>query len=151
MIIDKIENLSMYLFENEFLNLAIKHLTSEPIDSEYSGEGFRKSLIEFTTGAVNDKRFEAHRNYIDIHVVLEGREYVECVNSNDLVNQSEYDQNNDILFGDANTFSKFSGYLEKGFAFICFPHDAHLVGAHLDQEEKVKKVVYKVPLPENCL
>jgi biofilm protein TabA len=145
MIFDKIENLSIYKFTNESLNEAIKHISSTPIEEKYYGESFQKNIIEFTTLFDNEKKFEAHKRYIDIHTVLEGKEYIECVHFSELTNVSEYDDENDILFGDATTSSKLCGWLKKGYALICFPQDAHLVGAHINTAQNVKKIVFKIP------
>ncbi|NWQ40797.1 YhcH/YjgK/YiaL family protein [Bacillus sp. EB106-08-02-XG196] len=146
MIFDRIENLAMYTFLNDHLNEAIKHILSKPLTESYTGDSFQKNTIQFTTTPVNEKKFEAHKKFIDIHIVLEGKEYVECVNNGSLIDMTEYDDEHDILFGDTNSTSKFSGSLEEGFALICFPEDAHLVGAHIDSVQEIKKVVFKVPI-----
>ncbi|MBS4223674.1 YhcH/YjgK/YiaL family protein [Lederbergia citrea] len=144
MIYDKIENLGQYTFNNEKLNSAIQDIVAGLIEEENKSIDFQKNKIAFHTTLLKEKRYEAHKKYIDIHVVLEGKEYVEVANLQLLTNKSEYDSENDIFFGDVSTDSKFSGYLEKGFALICFPEDAHLVGAHKELEERVSKVVYKI-------
>lgn len=146
MIFDRIENLSLYSFSNEYLNEAINHILTNPLDEPYSGGAIQKNNIQFTTSDVKEKRFEAHKKFIDIHIVLEGKEYVECANVGLLTNLTVYDEEHDILFGDMNSTAKLSGYLEKGGVLITFPEDAHLVGAHLDSEQVVNKVVFKVPV-----
>ena len=146
MIFDRIENLAAYTFLNDNLNEAIKHILSKPLTESYTGSSFRKNTIQFTTTPVNEKKFEAHKKFIDIHIVLAGKEYIECVNIGSLIDMTEYDEEHDILFGDTNSTSKFSGSLGEGFALICFPQDAHLVGAHLNSVLEIKKVVLKVPI-----
>jgi biofilm protein TabA len=145
-IFDRIENLAMYTFLNDHLNEAIKHILSRSLLDSYTGNSFHKNTIQFTTTPVKEKKFEAHKKFIDIHIVIEGKEYVECVNIGSLTDMTEYDEEHDILFGDTKSTSKFSGYLEEGYALICFPQDAHLVGAHLNSVQEIKKVVFKVPL-----
>ncbi len=71
---------------------------------------------------------------------------MEISNLNYLSNLAEYDSSRDIAYGDMNSEFKFYGYLEPGYFLICFPADAHLVGGHIDKEQTVKKVVYKVAL-----
>lgn len=144
MIYDKIENLGQYIFDNKRLNSAIQDITSGLIEKDNVSEDFQKNNITFHTTSLSEKRYEAHKKYIDIHIVLEGKEYVEVANVQLLANKSEYDSENDIFFGDVTSDSKFCGYLEKGYALICFPEDTHLVGAHKREVQKVKKVVYKI-------
>ncbi|MEH7011780.1 YhcH/YjgK/YiaL family protein [Neobacillus niacini] len=146
MIFDRIENLAMYTFSNDHLNEAIKHILSKPLTESYTGNSFQKNINQFSTTHVNEKKFEAHKKFIDIHIVIEGKEYIECVNIGSLINMTEYDEEHDILFGDTNSTSKFSGSLEEGYALICFPQDAHLVGAHIDSVQEIKKVVFKVSI-----
>jgi biofilm protein TabA len=145
-IFDKIENLAMYTFLNDNLNEAIKHILCKPLKESYTGNSFQKNTIQFTTSPVNEKKFEAHKKFMDIHIVMEGKEYIECVNTGSLIDVTEYDEEHDIFFGDTNSTSKFSGSLGEGFALICFPQDAHLVGAHIDSVQEIKKVVFKVPI-----
>jgi biofilm protein TabA len=145
-IFDRIENLPFYSFFNEALNEAIKHILTTSLEEPYTGGLFQKNRIQFTTSAVKEKRFEAHKKFIDIHIVLEGKEYVECANVASLTNLTDYHEEHDIFFGDTTSIAKLSGFLEKGWVFITFPHDAHLVGAHLDSEQDVHKIVFKVPI-----
>lgn len=146
MIFDRIENLSLYSFSNEFLNKVINHILTHPLEEPWSEENIRKNLFQFTTSDVKEKRFEAHKKFIDIHIVLEGKEYIECAHIDLLTNPTEYDEAHDVLFGDITATAKLSGYLEEGSVLITFPEDAHLVGAHIDAEQVVKKVVFKVPV-----
>lgn len=146
MIFDRIENLSLYSFSNEHLNEAIQNILTTPIEEPYSGDQFQKIYLNFNTTDRKEKRFEAHKKFIDIHTVIEGREYIECTHVTSLTNVTEYDEEKDFLLGDTNSFTKLSGFLEKGYALITFPEDAHLVGAHLQSEKILKKVVFKVPV-----
>lgn len=146
MIFDRIENLSLYSFSNESLNEAINHILTHPIEEPYSGGIIQKNTLQFTTSDVKEKRYEAHKRFIDIHIVLKGKEYVECANVDFLTNLTEYDEEHDIFFGDMTSTAKLSGYLEAGGVLITFPEDAHLVGAHLDSAQVVNKIVFKVPV-----
>ncbi|MBS4201061.1 YhcH/YjgK/YiaL family protein [Bacillus sp. FJAT-49732] len=146
MIYDKLENLGQYIFNNQKLNSAIQDITAGLREDQNASDDFQKNKIAFTTTILNEKRYEAHKKYIDIHIVLEGREYVEVANVQDLTNITGYDPNNDIFFGDVLSERKFCGYLEKGYALICFPEDTHLVGAHKEAEENISKIVYKISM-----
>ena len=146
MIYDKLENLAQYTFSNQKLMSAINDITSGLIEEENRSDDFQKNKIKFTTTILTEKRYEAHKKFIDIHIVLKGKEYVEIANVQELTNATEYDEDNDIFFGDVVSDNKFCGYLQKGYALICFPEDTHLVGAHIETEEIINKVVYKISI-----
>ncbi|MBD2861166.1 YhcH/YjgK/YiaL family protein [Paenibacillus oceani] len=132
MIYDKIANLPQYAFLNPRMASCVTDLMAG-LDEETDGTqaDFAKNRIEFATAERNEKRFEAHRKYIDVHVVLEGTEYVEVTHVDNLTNATEYDSESDYLLGDASSTCVFGGYLEPGSFLICFPEDAHRVGPNM--------------------
>lgn len=146
MIYDKITNLDQYAFTNPRLMEAVQDIKNSLREMMFATTNFTKNQITFTTSPKAEKRFEAHKKYIDIHLVLEGREYVEVTNIECLSNQTEYDSQSDIYFGDIASDLKFTGYLEEGYFLICFPEDTHLVGAHEHSPIEVTKIVYKIAL-----
>lgn len=147
MIFGKISNAGRYKFDHPALQSAVEnmmHSLHEVVVPK--GSSFKKNVSVFTTTPKEEKRYEAHRNYIDIHVVLDGKEYVEVSHVDNLLNQAAYDPDSDIWFGDVLAEAKFSGYLEPGYFLICFPEDTHLVGAHEGVAEEVRKIVYKIAI-----
>jgi YhcH/YjgK/YiaL family protein len=148
MIYDKLTNLALYAFENPRMMSCVQdiksHLHEQLHDQAAEAKDFTKNQISFTTTSKKEKRYEAHKKYIDIHIVLEGREYVEVSHIDCLSNQTEYNSQHDIYFGDVTSDVKFTGYLEKGYFLICFPEDTHLVGAHEHIEQEVNKIIYKI-------
>ncbi|GIP40447.1 hypothetical protein J31TS4_37270 [Paenibacillus sp. J31TS4] len=144
MIYAKLDDLGRYAFSNPRLNRCLDDIRTNLTGGAGEQEAFRKSDLAFTTSPAGEKRYEAHRRYIDVHIVLEGREYVEITAAASLVSPTDYDRESDILFGDAASEDRFSGYLSSGHALILFPEDAHLVGAHRHTPSHVRKIVYKV-------
>ncbi|WP_068776592.1 YhcH/YjgK/YiaL family protein [Paenibacillus sp. FJAT-26967] len=144
MIYDKITNLGQYAFENPRMMSCIQDIRTNLLGETHGTADFRKNSISFTTTPISEKRYEAHNRFIDIHIVLEGREYVEVSNVECLTSRSEYDRERDIYFGDVGTGPRLSGYLEPGYFLICFPEDTHLVGAHEEREQEVTKIIYKI-------
>lgn len=144
MIYDRITNVGLYAFENPELAAAVRDIRSNLLGDAAEAGGFKKNRITFTTVPLTEKRFEAHKKYIDIHIVLEGREYVEVSHIDCLSDRTEYKEESDIIFGDVASDRKFCGYLERGSFLVCFPEDTHLVGAHVNDEIEVTKLVYKI-------
>ena len=146
MIYDKVQHAARYKFSSAALNKALEHVASgSPADEEDSGF-YISNIISFQTSVLESKQAEYHRKYIDIHVVLEGKEYVEVGHLDELTNSTSFDEKSDIGFGKLPEVNAFRGYLSPSFFLVCFPEDAHLVGAHIDEQEHVRKIVYKVPV-----
>jgi len=147
MIYDKIEHAARYKFSSVALNKALESVASGNTTTEHS-ELYKHNMISFQTSALDTKQAEYHRKYIDIHVVLEGKEYVQVGHIDQLTNCASFDEESDIGFGDLNTANQFQGYLSPSYFLVCFPEDAHLVGAHKQESETVRKIVYKVPVEQ---
>lgn len=144
MIYDKIANLPNYSFHNPRFASCVRDIVSN-LEGEAAATGdFAKKKLVFETAAKEEKRFEAHKRNIDIHIVLEGHEYVEVTHADNLINATEYDSEHDYVLGDAAAASTFSGYLQPGYFLICFPDDAHKVGTHETGGRQVVKLVYKI-------
>lgn len=146
MIYDKISNAGQYTFVNTRLMSAVEDMRLNLQGEARETNDFKKNHDTFTTSPKEERRYEAHQKFIDIHIVLEGREYVEVSNVDCLSNTTDYDPERDIYFGDITSDLKFKGYLEPGYFLICFPEDTHLVAAHEDMEQAVKKIVYKIAI-----
>ena len=87
--------------------------------------------------------WEGHRDYIDIHVILDGKERINYNLSNNL-KRLNYDKEGD--FASFEGRSKQSLILEKGDFAIFYPEDIHMTGLIVDGSEKVEKVIFKVKL-----
>ena len=88
-----------------------------------------------------DKDFEAHKQYIDVQMVLEGAECIEWCPLNKTQIQTTYDTDKDIMFL-SGIGQKFVA--TKDLFFIFFPEDAHKPGLPIQAPEYVKKAVFKI-------
>lgn len=87
---------------------------------------------------------EAHRVYIDIQLVISGREIVEICSKEGLAIKVPYTFDIEFFKSavDAQTI-----LLKQGFALILFPEDVHRPCLSVDgSSEPVKKIVIKVAL-----
>lgn len=115
-----------------------------------SSSFYKKTLLRFNTVPVKEKKAEFHKHYIDIHVVLQGEEYVEVGHVEHLIVTESYNEETDIGFGQLLADKKlYEGQLKPGYFLICFPEDAHVVGAHTEIESEVTKLVYKICINED--
>ena len=90
-----------------------------------------------------DKRFEAHRKYIDIHYCVSGSEGIGYADIATLTPETEYDEEADYFF----LSGKYQRLiLREGDFCIVFPEDAHIPAMIGDKPEKLLKAVAKIAL-----
>lgn len=106
---------------------------------ELDGDKVFCTLQEYETVPAETKQFEAHKNYIDVHYIVEGKESIE-VGFTDDMKAGEYKP--DIMFLDGE--GKGSVILEEGDFLICFPEDAHKPGVSVKDASKMRKALFKV-------
>ena len=92
-----------------------------------------------------DTRFEAHRSYIDIQIVLSGKEIVYWCPLERLTKIAvPYDYEKDIVFFDDPDVPSTPMRLEAGDYAVLFPSDGHKPRCVVDAPEPVGKIVVKV-------
>ncbi len=88
-------------------------------------------------------RFEAHRRYIDVQLVVRGQEAIGVAPVAALVTSEPYDETNDIEFfappRESTTLA-----LRAGEFAVFAPGDGHRPGLHLDGPHVTRKAVVKV-------
>lgn len=146
MITDKLENISLYRqipeYALDFINKL--SLDTEPGRYQLSGEDFANVEI-YTTKNVSDTKFESHKNYIDIQLLLSGKELI-YINSVSGLNVSvPYNKDKDIVFY-SNSVEDADFVSLDGTNFIMlYPHEAHAPQAAFNNiPSEVKKVVVKL-------
>ena len=149
MIIDKIENISIYknipdIARNFILNLKKetpnigKHILS---DSIYA------NIETYDTKLLENGKFEAHKDYIDIQILLKGQEQIFVAPQNGLAVSEPYDAKRDIEFYSDNISFSQSIKLDGTNFVMLFPHEAHAPQISIDEKiENVLKVVVKIKM-----
>lgn len=93
-----------------------------------------------------DKGFwEGHKEYIDVHVILNGQERINYNLSNNL-KMLNYDKEGDFVSFEGK--NKQSLILEKDDFVIFYPEDIHMTGLLVENEETVEKIIFKVKLED---
>jgi YhcH/YjgK/YiaL family protein len=109
------------------------------------GKDIYVSVMEYKTKKFADCALEAHKEYIDIQILLSGRELAMTSDVEKLEIEKKYDTENDVVF-----FKKpvsFVAYfkLHPGIFAVFFPEDAHMTQIIPSGcPESVKKAVIKV-------
>ncbi len=112
---------------------------------EIDGDRVLAMVSSYETKPSEDCFYETHRKYIDVHVLVSGREYVLARDSASLTVKTVYSAENDIEFQEASPGEVQRAYLAPGTVLILFPEDAHMPCVRIGgYPETVRKVVVKV-------
>lgn len=149
MITDKIDLLRSYSAYNESFNVVADFLDKNPLDTLPMGRtdlegGIFVNVSEYKPYAAGDK-WEAHKKYADLQVVVCGDECMDGAALCDCVGAGEYFEDDDYMFYDKCTGSYATVKALAGtFAYFA-PTDPHRPGIRY-QSDKVKKAVFKIPV-----
>ncbi len=146
MILDCIKHIRNYKGISKHMDTAIDFLIENDLSEmnvgKYiiDGDNVYYMIQEYETKNIEDGKFEAHRKYIDIQLVLRGREFIGYAPEASLNPVSDYDAVKDkiILEGKEELHR-----LDEGMFGIYFPNDGHKPSIN-DEKAMVKKVVLKV-------
>ena len=140
---EKLKSLSQSGYE-----FALRILEEGVFDGRHELEGGAyANVMTYETKTVGT--YEAHREYIDVQIILSGREVI-AVETVDAMRKhrclSPYGEKGDIEIYEANEGGK-DFLLERGDFLILMPSDAHMPGVAADgTPETVHKAVIKIPV-----
>lgn len=109
--------------------------------NEVDGDALFINACSYETRAFEDCRFEAHRRYIDVQMVLEGEERID-VQFVGALEAEPFDEEADNMFLDGEAAA--SVVMTPGTFVACFPDDGHKPGIAVNGPCSVKKAVFKV-------
>lgn len=113
---------------------------------DIDGDDFFVNVIEYETCTPEERFWEAHIDYIDVHVVLEGKEII-ATNFIKNLELGEYEKDGDFL--PLGGCAKTNILLEENDFLVCYPDDGHMTAIKYKEKEVVKKVVFKVKINKN--
>jgi YhcH/YjgK/YiaL family protein len=153
MIFDQLKHAQIYFPLGARVQKALEYLLNtdfnliEPGKYEIDGDEIYAVVSQYDTKPASSGRWEAHKRYLDIQYVVEGKEKIGYSFSNKTIVTQNYDEHKDIMFlkGEGQFLS-----IETGYFAILFPSDIHMPGIAINISAQVKKVVVKVKvnLPE---
>lgn len=134
-ILDSLDTAIDYLINNELSEiLEIGH-------NDVDGEEVFINRFDYETVPESEAKWEGHKYYADIHLVLEGEEKI-GVSSSSVLISGEYEVENDYI--------PYTGIVDSwvvmrpGDILVVFPEDAHKVKVSVNKASNVKKAVIKV-------
>ena len=129
MIFGNIKDKERYNFIDERILECFKYAIENNLNKfstgthEINGDDVFVNVVSYKTTNKADRFWEAHRKYIDVHLMLDGTEKI-------------------ALNGEESAVVT----LEKGDFLICYPEDAHMTAIKVDESKDIKKAIFKVKI-----
>lgn len=131
----------------EAYNFIIEYLNGKHTDNgKYDlGNGVSAVIKNYETDFRNNCKYESHKKFIDIQMVLEGEEIISVTDVNKLIINSEYDPMNDVTLYEISDSGIDYALREKDYVILDV-NDAHMPCVICNQKQVIKKLVIKVPV-----
>ncbi len=120
--------------------MTVEYLTQVPHETRYlEGDELYVTRFDYETIPLEEAFFEAHRQYLDIHIMIKGSERVDISHPDNL---SLYENKGDFFayHGEAEQTLD----LKEGDFLVVFPGDAHRIKVSKGEAQSVSKVVFKL-------
>ena len=148
MIIDKISNLNLYdeipKEVKDFILNCTKNIDQGRV---YLSENIYANVDIYTTKKLSEIKFEAHQKYIDIQLLLYGKENIYVTDKSVLTVKSEYNEESDCAFYQENPSEYSKLILDASNFVMLYPHEAHAPQASVNNiPTEVKKIVVKIKI-----
>ncbi len=149
MIFGNIQNLEEYPFLEKEIMECFAYAGSHDLTAfetgthEIDGQRLFVNIVEYTTTAPENRFWEAHKQYLDVHFMLSGTEQID-LNFIRNMEQKEFVEQDDFLplEGPKNS----SVVLKENDFLICFPSDGHRTAVAVNEPVAIKKAIFKVRL-----
>lgn len=149
MIYDHVSRIAKYKSLSPLVAKAIDYVTSTDLTKlplgrvEVAGDDIYAAVHEYQTKLEEQTKFEAHKVYVDLQVIVSGTERMDVADLDGLTISKEYNEKNDAAM--YNRPANFQKLVVSACEFTMFlPHDAHAPSIAVDQPSAVRKVVLKI-------
>ena len=148
MIFDSLDNASAYFTADWWQDTLayIRSATPSLADGAHSvrGEAIVARVHQGHTRPASEAVLESHRAYVDVHVVLDGRETIAIWPADRLPVRTPYNDQQDVMFYDPPADEGVRLNLTPGFFAVFFPQDAHMTQLMEQRPVAIKKLVMKI-------
>lgn len=147
MIFGNVRNLEEYPFLEEQVKECFEYAKTHDLagyekgSHEIDGDRLFVNIVEYETVEAKERFWEAHKNYLDVHLMLHGTEQID-LNFIQNMDVKEFVPKDDFLpmEGEKNS----SVILSDDDFLICYPSDGHRTAVAVNGSEKIKKAIFKV-------
>ena len=112
---------------------------------EIDGSNIYMNLEEFTTTTADNRIWEAHKNYMDIHYIVRGAEQIGFAFLDNMT-QVEYREASDLMVLTGTGAG--TAILNAGDFMICYPDDVHQAGVQVGEPSLIRKAVFKIRITD---
>lgn len=147
MIYDNINNLNKYIgviphLEEVLSFVKDNNLNDLPFERIDISENVYLVKQKYIGKDIKDAGVESHKKYIDIQIILKGKELMKyCLYNNNLKVSEEYDDSKDIMFYSEVLINQVE--VSKDEFVVFFKEDIHQPGIKTGDEE-INKIVVKI-------
>lgn len=149
MIFANVRNLSEYDYLEERIKACFAYAADHDLSTfekgshPINGDDLFVNIVEYTTTTPENRFWEAHRQYLDLHFMLSGEEQID-LNFIENLDQKEYVPADDFLplEGEKNSHV----ILREGDFLLCFPHDAHRTAVQVNSPCTIRKAIFKIKI-----
>lgn len=103
------------------------------------------NVQEYETKKRIDAKYESHKNFIDIQMILSGTELIAVTPIEKMIPCDEYNETKDVIHYQHNDECT-DFVLSDGDFLILPPEDVHMPGVCVNEPSKVRKLVFKIPV-----
>jgi YhcH/YjgK/YiaL family protein len=107
-----------------------------------AGDSLFMIVDEYQTQDVTERKYEAHRKYIDLQYLVSGKELIGIAKLDDQEVLVPYNKERDIAFFRINDGDY--RLADNNVFFIFFPDDAHQPCVNVERNAPVRKIVFKI-------
>lgn len=108
----------------------------------YPLSGSNKVLVQaLTTKAWETSLLEAHREFLDIQLIIKGKEVMGWAPIAQLEATEEYNAAKDKQMFQGKNYPM---EIAEGYCYVVYPEDAHAPSVHLDEAHDICKIVIKL-------
>lgn len=149
MIFGNIKNLEEYEFLEDSIKECFEYaknndlLAYEKGSHEIDGDRLFVNIVEYETIDADKRFWEAHKKYLDIHLMLDGEERIDLNFLNNMKEEAYVEKDD---FVPSKGTRKSSVILEKDDFLICYPKDSHKTAINVEESQKIKKAIFKVKI-----
>ncbi|MBP5467606.1 MAG: YhcH/YjgK/YiaL family protein [Candidatus Riflebacteria bacterium] len=132
----------------ERINYALDYLKKTDLEQLELGKHVINNWLyinvqEYMTKDLSECKFESHKKYVDIQMMINGLEAIETSDIDKLELGTSYDEDKDVMFWKQKP-NQMRTVISDGSYVILYPQNAHMPCVAIDKPIKVKKLVAKV-------
>ena len=148
MIYNTFEYLDRYAESGSLLRKGLefaRDFDSSKPDGDYQIEGDRLYAMvkSYTTEPRESLKFESHKKYIDIQVLIDGEELIDVALEKNLEVAQDYSEEKDAAFyKEPHQYT--SVVMKPGRFGVLYPEDVHRPNCSLQNDKMARKIVVKV-------